>query len=84
MTLNEIRNSYASDIMENQSLAHFNRPADSGDVNLGASSCYYNYCQPLLTISEKLAYLSRSIVINSHVNGSKSIKTLNNIPCLFS
>ena len=30
-TLNEIRNSIASDIIENRYLANFNRPADSGD-----------------------------------------------------
>ena len=38
VTLNEIRNPNASDIMENQSLAHFKRPADSGYLKLGASS----------------------------------------------
>ena len=49
--VNEIRNSNASDIMENRSLAYFNRPADSGDINLSASSDDYNYRQPLPTIS---------------------------------
>ena len=48
-TLNEVRNSNASDIMENRSLAHFNSTADSGDINLNASP---DYRQPLLTIPE--------------------------------
>ena len=59
-TVNEIRNSNASDIMENRYLAYFNRPADSGDINLSASSDNYNYCQPLPTIPDLKAPKSHS------------------------
>ena len=49
---NKIRNSNASDTMENRYLAHSNSPADSSDINFSASSYNNNYCQPLPTIPE--------------------------------
>ena len=78
-TLNEIRNSNASDIIENRYLAYFNRPADSGDINLSASSNNYNYYQPLPTIHEwqgrkfpspSTAYPSSPKVSDSNIRGS--------------
>ena len=85
-TLNEIRNSNASDIIENRYLAYFNRPADSGDINLSASSNNYNYYQPLPTIHEwqcrkfpspSTAYPSRPKVSDSNVKGPKINETSN-------
>ena len=79
-TVNEIRNSNASNIMENRYLAYFNSPADSDNINLSASSDNYNYCQPLPTIPEwqggksfstSTAYPSRPKVSDSNVRVSK-------------
>ena len=83
-TVNEIRNSIASDIMKNRYLAYFNRPGDSGDINLSTSSDNYNYCQPLPTIPEcqcckssspSTAYKSRPKVSDSNVRGSRINET---------
>ena len=83
-TVNKIRNSNDSDIMENRYLAYFNRPADSGDINLSAPSDNYNYCKPLLTIPEwqvrkssssSNAYPRRPKVSDSNVSGSKINET---------
>ena len=80
----EIRNPNATDIMENRSFAYLNRPADSADINLGASSGNYNYCQLLPTIRERqgrkspspsTAYTSRPKVNDSNVKGSKINET---------
>ena len=79
-TVDEIRYSNASDIMENRYLVYFNRPADYGDIKLSASSGNYNYCQPLSTIPEcqgrkspspSTAYPSRPKVSDSNVRVSK-------------
>ena len=77
--MNEIPISNAPNILENRSLAHFNRPTDSVDINLLAPSDSYNYSQPLPVIPEyqgrkslslSTAYPSRPKVSDSHVKGS--------------
>ena len=83
-TVDEIRYSNASDIMENRYLVYFNRPADYGDIKLSASSGNCNYCQPLSTIPEcqgrkspspSTAYPSRPKVSDSNVKGPKINET---------
>ena len=82
--VNEIPISNAPNILENRSLAHFNRPTDSVDISFLASSDYYNYCQPLLIIPEyqgrkslspSTAYPSRPKVSDSHVKESMNSET---------
>ena len=76
--MNEIPISNDPNILENRSLAYFNWPTDSADINLPASSDSYNYCQPLPVIPEyqgrkslspSTAYPSRPKVSDSHVKG---------------
>ena len=80
----EIQNSNATNIMENRYLAYFNSHADSGDINLSASSDNYNYCQPFPTIPEwqgrkflspSTGYPSRPKVSDSNFRVSKINET---------
>ena len=80
----EIRNPNATNIMENRSLAYFNRPAESGDINLSALPDNSNYGQPFPTIPEwqcrkfpspSTGYPSRPKVSDSNVRVSKINKT---------